>query len=52
MAFINNNRGKARHSFSEWHSEDDMKREDIPKHLRHLTDEKLKALFYLFRGKI
>ena len=23
-----------------------MKREDIPKHLRHLTDEKLKALFY------
>ena len=28
-----------------------MKRQDIPKHLRHLTDEKLKALFYLFRGK-
>jgi len=29
-----------------------MKREDIPKHLRHLTDEKLKALFHLFRQPI
>jgi hypothetical protein len=27
-----------------------MKREDIPKHLRHLEDWKLKALFYLFRS--
>jgi len=29
-----------------------MKREDIPKHLRHLTKEKLKALFHLFRNPI
>jgi len=29
-----------------------MDRNNIPKHLRHLTDEKLKALFYLFRGKV
>ena len=29
-----------------------MKREDIPKHLRHLSDEALKALFYLFRKPI
>jgi hypothetical protein len=28
-----------------------MKREDIPKHLRHLEDWKLKALFYLFRAR-
>lgn len=27
-----------------------MKREDIPKHLRHLSDEALKGLFYLFRA--
>jgi hypothetical protein len=26
-----------------------MKREDIPKHLRHLEEWRLKALFYLFR---
>jgi len=24
----------------------------IPKHLRHLTVEQLKGLFYLFRGKV
>lgn len=29
-----------------------MDRNNIPKHLRHLTDEKLKALLYLFRGKV
>jgi hypothetical protein len=29
-----------------------MKREDIPKHLRHLTKEQLKALFHLFRNPI
>jgi len=29
-----------------------MKREDIPKHLRHLTEEQLKALFHLFRNPI
>ena len=52
LAFINNNRGKARHSLSQWHSEAYMKREDIPKHLRHLTKEKLKALFYLFRKPV
>lgn len=28
-----------------------MKREDIPKHLRHLEEWRLKALFYLFRAK-
>jgi hypothetical protein len=28
-----------------------MNRNDIPKHLRHLSDEKLKALFYLFRAR-
>lgn len=26
-------------------------RRKIPKHLRHLSDEKLKALFHLFRGR-
>ena len=29
-----------------------MKREDIPKHLRHPTEEQLKALFHLFRNPI
>jgi len=29
-----------------------MKREDIPKHLRHLEEWRLKALFYLFRRKV
>ena len=28
-----------------------MKREDIPKHLRHLEEWKLRALFYLFRAR-
>ena len=27
-----------------------MKRKDIPKHLRHLEEWKLRALFYLFRS--
>jgi hypothetical protein len=29
-----------------------MDRNTIPKHLRHLTEEQLKALFYLFRGEL
>jgi hypothetical protein len=29
-----------------------MDRNNIPKHLRHLTEEQLKALFYLFRGAL
>jgi len=29
-----------------------MKREDIPKHLRHLTDEQLKLLFRLFKVRL
>jgi len=52
LAFNNNNRGKARDSLPQWHSEAYMKREDIPKHLRHLTIEQLKALFYLFRKPV
>ena len=27
-------------------------RSKIPKHLRHLSDKVLKALFYLFRGGV
>jgi hypothetical protein len=29
-----------------------MDRNTIPKHLRHLTKEQLKALFYLFRNPV
>jgi len=28
-----------------------MDRNDIPKHLRHLEEWRLKALFYLFRAR-
>ena len=32
-------------------SRSSIDRKKIPKHLRHLSDKVVKALFYLFRGK-
>ena len=51
MVIINANRQEARHSITKGNSKTvKIDRRKIPKHLRHLTNQQLTGLAYLFRG--